>query len=211
MEKDKLIYQVNRKTLCNHSPSNLFLFQRGMNGICGQRRKDNVQAFTREVETPLKIAKNSVQLAADKYDTVFSVRQYVSVQVEKYEVESEHIFVFIYILVLYSHLTTSHLLAKRVKPEMLTTVRFYPFQCWGFIRPMHKNANIFENHLNPVMLVFIWKLSLGTFRWVPIYQGLGDFSGFYHYFVLVELATSSKRVMMETWCTHPQGSETARC
>ena len=28
----------------------------------------------------------------------------------------------------------------------------------------HKDANIFENHLNPVMLVFIRKLSLSTLR-----------------------------------------------
>ena len=63
-----------------------------------------------------------------------------------------------------------------------------------YIRPMHKNAKIFENHLNPVMLVFIWKLSLSTLRWVPICQGFGDFSGFLHHFVLMELVTSSTRV-----------------
>ena len=28
----------------------------------------------------------------------------------------------------------------------------------GLFRPMHKKANIYKNHLNPVMLVFIWKL-----------------------------------------------------
>ena len=31
-----------------------------------------------------------------------------------------------------------------------------------------KDAKIFENHLNPVMLVFIGKLSRSTLRWVPI-------------------------------------------
>ena len=31
----------------------------------------------------------------------------------------------------------------------------------------HK-AKIFENHLNPVMLVFIGKLLLSAFGWVPI-------------------------------------------
>ena len=41
----------------------------------------------------------------------------------------------------------------------------------------------FWNHLNPVMSVFIRKLSLSTLRWVPICQGLSHFSGFLHYFV----------------------------
>ena len=44
------------------------------------------------------------------------------------------------------------------------------------------------------MLVLIGKLSLSTLKWVPICQGFGDFSGFLHYFVLAELATSSIRV-----------------
>ena len=30
-----------------------------------------------------------------------------------------------------------------------------PFQSWGYICPKDKDAKIFENHLNPVMLVFI--------------------------------------------------------
>ena len=33
-----------------------------------------------------------------------------------------------------------------------------------YFRPKHNDAKIFENHLNPVMLVFIGKLSLGTLR-----------------------------------------------
>ena len=43
-----------------------------------------------------------------------------------------------------------------------------PFQCWGYFRSQHKDANIFEKYLNPVMFVFIGKLSLSTFIWVPI-------------------------------------------
>ena len=30
-----------------------------------------------------------------------------------------------------------------------------PFQCWGYFCPKDKDAKVFENHLNPVMLVFI--------------------------------------------------------
>ena len=32
---------------------------------------------------------------------------------------------------------------------------YLPFQCWGYFRSKHKDAIFFENHLNPVMLVFI--------------------------------------------------------
>ena len=59
---------------------------------------------------------------------------------------------------------------------------------------MYKKANIFEIHLNPAMLVLIGKLSLSTLRWVPICQGVGDFSGLMHYFVFAKLATSNIRV-----------------
>ena len=31
-----------------------------------------------------------------------------------------------------------------------------PSQYWDYIRLKHKEAKIFENHINPVMLVFIW-------------------------------------------------------
>ena len=43
---------------------------------------------------------------------------------------------------------------------------------------MHKKAKICENHLYPVMLVFIGKHSLSTLRWIPICQGFSQFSGF---------------------------------
>ena len=39
---------------------------------------------------------------------------------------------------------------------------FNPSNALGFFRPKHKNAKIFENHSNPVMLVFIGKLSLSA-------------------------------------------------
>ena len=56
---------------------------------------------------------------------------------------------------------------------------------------MHKDAKFFENHPNPVLLVFIEKFSLSTLRWVPMCQGFSHFSGFLHNFVLAKLATSS--------------------
>ena len=62
-----------------------------------------------------------------------------------------------------------------------------------FVRK-HKEAKIFENHLNPVMLVFIGKLSLSTLRWVPICQGFSHFLGLLQHFVLAKLSTSSIRV-----------------
>ena len=51
----------------------------------------------------------------------------------------------------------------------------------------YKNTKIVENHLNPVMLVFIGKLSLSTLRWVPIFQGLSHFSGFLHCFFIGQI------------------------
>ena len=32
---------------------------------------------------------------------------------------------------------------------------FQPFKCWDYFCPKHKDATIFENRLNPVMLVLI--------------------------------------------------------
>ena len=57
-----------------------------------------------------------------------------------------------------------------------------------------KKQNNSENHLNPVMLVFIGKLSRSTVRWVPICQGFSHISAFCHHFLLIKLATSSERV-----------------
>ena len=55
----------------------------------------------------------------------------------------------------------------------------------------HKDANIFRNHLNHVMLVLIRKPSLSTLRWVPVCQGFSHFLVFLHHFALAKLATSS--------------------
>ena len=35
------------------------------------------------------------------------------------------------------------------------SIRHVPGYCWGYFRPKHKDAKNFENHLNPVILVFI--------------------------------------------------------
>ena len=55
-------------------------------------------------------------------------------------------------------------------------------------------AKIFENLLNPSMLVFIGKILLSTLRWVPKCQGFNDFSVCLHQFVLAKLAISIIRV-----------------
>ena len=71
----------------------------------------------------------------------------------------------------------------------------WPFQCWGYFCPKDKDATIFENYLNPVMLVFIGKLShdysqMGTN--VPGFQSF--LFRFLYYFVLAKLGASSIRV-----------------
>ena len=74
-----------------------------------------------------------------------------------------------------------------------------PFQCWGYFRPKHKNANISKNHRNPIMLVFIGKLSLSALRWIPMCQGFRQFSGFMHHFVLAKLASTIWRVNISSF------------
>eukprot|EP00118_Oscarella_pearsei_P010086 m.60190 g.60190 ORF g.60190 m.60190 type:complete len:141 (+) comp34924_c0_seq8:1940-2362(+) len=46
--------------------------------ICEQRRDENVAAYVKEVSVPLKRAKQVILLAADKHDTAFAVKTYVS-------------------------------------------------------------------------------------------------------------------------------------
>ena len=64
----------------------------------------------------------------------------------------------------------------------------WPFRCWGYFHPKHKDATIFENHLNPVILVFIGKLSMSTVRWVPMSQGFSHFSGFFASFCICQIS-----------------------
>ena len=65
---------------------------------------------------------------------------------------------------LHTHRTDRH--CGRLAPaEDLKAAALNPSNAEAtLIRPKHQNANIFENHLNPVMLVFIGKLSLSTLR-----------------------------------------------
>ena len=90
--------------------------------------------------------------------------------------------------------TPSQLDSQMIKAGKWFLCRFKLFQCWGYFRPKHKDAKIFENHLNPVKLVFIGKPLLSTLRWVPMCQGFNHFSGFSHTFVKTKVATSSMRV-----------------
>ena len=46
-----------------------------------------------------------------------------------------------------------YVLMKKIFPKWSDF--FKPFQCIGYFNPKHKDAKIFEIHLNPVMLVFI--------------------------------------------------------
>ena len=57
------------------------------------------------------------------------------------------------------------------------------------------STKIFENHSNPVMLVFIGKFLLSTLRWVPMCLGFSHFSGLLHHFVYAKVTTISIRVI----------------
>ena len=74
------------------------------------------------------------------------------------------------------------------------TKRWLNLPIGGYFCAKDKNANIFENHLNLVILVSIRKLSLGTLRWLTMCHGLSHSSAFLHQFVLAKLATSIIRV-----------------
>ncbi len=53
-------------------------FKQNLGEVCDQRRNENVKAFTKEVETPLLTSKKLIILSQDKYSTVFSFKQFVS-------------------------------------------------------------------------------------------------------------------------------------
>ena len=55
-------------------------------------------------------------------------------------------------------------------------------------RPSHKVAKNFENHLNPVMSVFIGQLSLSALRWVPMCQGFSHFQFFFASFCIGQIS-----------------------
>ena len=54
------------------------------------------------------------------------------------------------------------------------------------------SMNNFEKNLklspNPATLVFIWKLSLCTFKWIPMWQGSNHYLAFYNYFLWAKSA-----------------------
>ena len=96
---------------------------------------------------------------------------------------------------------------SNIRVKMLSLVRFLrnsqtffftmsistlnPSNAKGFFYPKYNDTKIFENPLNPVMLVFIGKLLLSAIRWVLIREGFCHLSGFLHYLVLAKLTTTS--------------------
>ena len=109
------------------------------------------------------------------------------------------------ILITYNELETNYL--------EISVIEIYTLGIWcliGYVNPSNAEAtfvqstwtkSFFEN-LNPIMLVFIWKLSMSALRWVPICQGSSLSSGFLHLFVVFKVVTSSIRVKLKLhWCT----------
>jgi hypothetical protein len=48
-----------------------------LEAVCHQRQDENYRAYIKEVEVPLGMAKKLILLSADKYDTSFSIAQYM--------------------------------------------------------------------------------------------------------------------------------------
>ena len=59
-------------------PEQMDLFNTKMNVIIEQRKRENVEAFTRVVSNKLQTAKGVILLSADRYTTVFTLKQFVS-------------------------------------------------------------------------------------------------------------------------------------
>ncbi|XP_063966491.1 guanylate-binding protein 2-like [Lytechinus pictus] len=57
--------------------SGVMELDRRLQALCAQRRQDNVEAYSREVEAPLKIAKQVALLSVDNYETVFSLTRFI--------------------------------------------------------------------------------------------------------------------------------------
>ncbi|XP_072177130.1 uncharacterized protein [Diadema setosum] len=57
--------------------SGVMELERRLQGLCAQRRQENVEAYSREVEAPLQTAKRVALLSVDNYDTVFSVTRFI--------------------------------------------------------------------------------------------------------------------------------------
>ncbi|XP_022084340.1 uncharacterized protein LOC110975829 isoform X2 [Acanthaster planci] len=55
----------------------LMQLQRLIHAVCGQRRQENMEAYSKEVEVPLQSAKKVALLSADRYDTVFSLTTFI--------------------------------------------------------------------------------------------------------------------------------------
>ena len=54
-------------------------FKQRLGELCDQRRSENVKAFTKEVEEPLKTAKETILVSQDRYSTAFSFKLFVSI------------------------------------------------------------------------------------------------------------------------------------
>ncbi|XP_030853992.1 guanylate-binding protein 2 [Strongylocentrotus purpuratus] len=57
--------------------SGVMELDRRLQALCAQRRQDNVEAYSREVEAPLKVAKQVSLLSVDNYETVFSTTRFI--------------------------------------------------------------------------------------------------------------------------------------
>ena len=95
----------------------------------------------------------------------------------------------------------SSLCSSKANQEIFAVSPRVPL-CWGYFHPKHKDAKIFEKHLNPVIVVFIGLLSLSIFRWVPIYQGFSHFFNRFFALFCIGQISSSIRVWQAVQGSH---------
>ena len=62
------------------------------------------------------------------------------------------------------------------------------FKCWGYFFPKHKDAKIFEKHLNPIMLVFLDSYRRVLLDEFPGCLGFIHFSSFFASFSIFQIS-----------------------
>ena len=133
--------------------------------VCEQRRAENVKAFTKEVEIPLKTSKKIIILSHDKYSTVFSFKRFVSHLISflfSFSFEIKYVFDLFErqmhsVCLLHLDEGKPKYWSEKLKSEIITQ----------FINDDKELVNLIENKSG------IWSSIVGFFQWILWILNLG--------------------------------------